>query len=90
MEEPTCSRFALLSSKIGNYDFDLSETQENKLAEEPLSISARPLYEPTITRNPSSSNEYQDQVFSCSTFSWKYVKTYDQLQQPLTFEDLAF
>ena len=53
------------------------------MAEEPLSISTRPLYEPTTTSNPSSCNEYQNQVFSCSRFSWKYVKMYDQLQQPL-------
>ena len=41
MEEPTCSTFAdvsLLSGEIGNVDFDVSETQESKMVEEPLSI----------------------------------------------------
>ena len=63
VEEPTCSTFAdvsLLSSEIGNVDFDISKTQESKIAEEPLSISTIPLHEPTtITSNPSSSNEHQ-------------------------------
>ena len=69
VEEPTCSTFgdvSLLSSKIGNGDFDMSEAQESKLAEELLSISTTPLHEPTtITSNPSSSNEHQHQVISC-------------------------
>ena len=65
MEEPTCSTFAdvsLLSSEIGNVDFDISETQESKIAEEPLSISTTPVHEPTTTSNPSSSSEHQHQV----------------------------
>ena len=61
VEEPTCSKFAdvsLLSSETGNVDFDISETQESKIAEEPLSISTTPLHEPTAitSSNPSSSN----------------------------------
>ena len=83
VEEPTCSTFAdvsLLSSEIGNVDFDTSETQENKIAEEPLSISATPLHEPTtITSKPSSSNEHQHQVISCPRLSWKYVKSTQRL-----------
>ena len=68
MEEPACSTFAdvsLLSSEIGNVDFDISETQESKLAEQPLSFSATPLHEPMTTSNPSSSNEHQHQVIFC-------------------------
>ena len=68
VKEPTCSTFAdvsLLFSEIGNIDFDISETQESKLGEEPLSISTTPpLHEPTKSSNPSSSNEYQHQVIS--------------------------
>ena len=79
VEEPTCSLFPdvspLLSSEIGNVDFDISETQESKIAEEPLSISTTPLHEPTtITSNPSSSNEHQHQVISCPRLSWICVK----------------
>ena len=84
VEEPTCSTFAdvsLLSSETGtgNVDFDVSETQERKIAEEPLSISATPLhYEPiTTASNPSSSNEHQ--VISCPRLSWKYVKKYPKI-----------
>ena len=29
---------SLLSSEIGNVDFDVTETQESKLAEDPLSV----------------------------------------------------
>ena len=82
MEESTCSTFAdfsLLSSETGNVDFDVSETQENKIVEEPLSITITPLHhEPTtITSNPSSSNE--DQVIFCPRLSWKYVKKYSKI-----------
>ena len=38
VEEPTCSTFAdvsLVSSEIGKVGFDISETQESKIAEEP-------------------------------------------------------
>ena len=79
VEEPTCSTFAdvsLLSSEIGNIEFDISETQETKLAEEPLSISTIPLHEPTATSNSSSSNEHQHQLIPCPRLSWKYVKKY--------------
>ena len=62
VEETTCSTFAdvfLLSSETGNVDFDISETQKSKIAEEPLSISTTPVHEPTtIASNPSSSNEH--------------------------------
>ena len=47
MEGQTCSLFAdvsLLSSESGNADFDVSETQESKTAEDPLSISTKPLH----------------------------------------------
>ena len=78
VEEPTCSKFtdvSLLSSEIGNVDFDISETQESKIAEEPLSISTTPLHKPTtIASNPYSSNEHQYQVIFCPRLSWKYVK----------------
>ena len=78
MEKPTCPTFAdvfLLSSEIENVDFDISETEEGKLADEPLSISTTPLHEPkTITTNPSSPNEHQYEVISCPKLSWKYVK----------------
>ena len=43
MEEQTCLKFGdvcLLSSEIGNVDFDTSKTLESKIAGEPLSISA--------------------------------------------------
>ena len=61
VEKPTCSTFAdvsLLSSEFRNVDFDVSETQESKIAEESLSISTTPLHEPTAvtSSNPSSSN----------------------------------
>ena len=55
MEEPTLQTFAdvsLLSSKIDMLTL-ISETQESKIKEEPLSISATPLHEPTaIASNP--------------------------------------
>ena len=61
VEEPTYSTFAdisLLSSETGNVDFDVSETQESQIAEEPISISTT-LHKPKkIASNPSSSNEY--------------------------------
>ena len=88
VEEPTCSTFAdvsLLSSEIGNVDFDISETQEtqenqeSKIAEEPLSVSITSLHEQTMTSNPSSSNEDQYQVISCPRLSWKYVKKYPKI-----------
>ena len=83
VEEPTCSTFddvSLLSREIGNMDFDISETQESKTAEEPLSISTTRMYEPTtITSNPSSSNEHQHQVISRPRLSWKYVKKYPKV-----------
>ena len=61
VEQPTCSKFtgvSLLSSETGNVDFDISETQESTIAEEPSSIST------AIASNPSSSNEHQYQVIS--------------------------
>ena len=62
MEESTYWTFAdvsLLSSEIENVNFDTSETQETKIAEEPLSISTKPLNESTtITSNICSSNEH--------------------------------
>ena len=82
VEEPTCSTIAdvsLLSSEIGNADFDISETQESKLAEEPLSTSTTPLHEQTTTSSPSSSNEHQHQVISCPILSWKYVEKYPKI-----------
>ena len=82
VEEPNCSTFAdvsVLSSEIGNVDFDISETQESKLGEEPLSISTTSLHEPTTTSNPCSSNEHQHQVTSCPKLSWKYVKKYPKI-----------
>ena len=91
MEEPTCSTFSdvsLLSSKIGNVEFDISETQERKLVEEPLSISTTPLHEPTTTSNPY--NDHQHQLISCPRLSWKRSirrllnsVLAAQLQQPL-------
>ena len=73
MEEPTCSKFAdisLVSSETGNVGFDISETQESKIAEEPLSISTAPLHKPTtIESNPSSYNEHQHQIIPCPRLS---------------------
>ena len=49
MEGQPCSTLtdvSLLSSEIGNVDFDIQETQESKLAEEPLSISTTLLHKP--------------------------------------------
>ena len=70
----------LLSSEIGNVDFDIPETQQSKTAEESLSISATPLHEPkTITSNPSSCNEHHHQVISCARLSWKFVKKYPKI-----------
>ena len=61
-------------------DFDVSETQESKIAEEPLSISTTPLYQPTkIASNPFSSNENQHQVISCPMLSWEYVIKYPEI-----------
>ena len=61
VEEPTYSTFAdvsPLSSETGNVDFDISETQESQIAEEPISISTT-LHKPTkIASNPSSSDEH--------------------------------
>ena len=72
LEEPTCSTFtdvSMLFSETGNVDFDESETQESKIAEEPLSVSTTPLHhEPTtIASNSPSSNDYQ--VVSCPRLS---------------------
>ena len=68
VEQPTCSMFvdvSLLCSETGSVDFDISEAQEIKIAEEPLSISTTPLHElTTIASNLSSSNEYQHKVIS--------------------------
>ena len=79
-EEPTCSKFAdvsLLSGETGNVDYDISEIQESKIAEESLSISTTPLHKPTtISSNPSSSNKHQ--VISCPSL-WKYVKKYSKI-----------
>ena len=84
VEEPTFSTFAdvsLLSSETGKVDFDISETQESKIAEEPLSISTTPLHEPTaITSNRSSSNEHHHKVIPCPRLSWKYVKKYPKIK----------
>ena len=55
------------------------ETQEIKIAEEPLSIST-PLHKPTtIESNPFSSNEHQHEVISCPRLSWKYLKKYPEI-----------
>ena len=79
-EEPTCSKFAdvsLLSGETGNVDYDKSEIQESKIAEESLSISTTPLHKPTtISSNPSSSNKHE--VISCPRL-WKYVKKYSKI-----------
>ena len=83
MEEPTCSTFPdvpLSSSEIANVDFDITETQEIKIAEEPLPVSITLLHEPTkITSNPSSSNKHQHQVIFCSRLSWKYLKKHPKI-----------
>ena len=80
---PFCSTFAdvsPLSSEIGNIDSDISETRESKIAEEPLSISTTPLYEPKIIiSNLSSSNERQHQVISCPRLSLKYIEKYPKI-----------
>ena len=80
---PFCSTFAdvsPLSSETGNIDSDISETQESRIAEEPLSISTTSLYESkTIISNLSSSNERQHQVISCPRLSLKYVKKYPKI-----------
>ena len=73
VEQPTCSMFvdvSLLCSETGSVDFDISEAQEIKIAEEPLLISKIPLHEvTTIASNLSSSNEYQHKVISCPRLS---------------------
>ena len=46
-EQPTCSTFvdiSLLSTETGNVKFDISKTQDSKIAEEPLSVSKTPLH----------------------------------------------
>ena len=73
MQVPTCSTcvdFFLLLGEIRNVDFDILETLESKLAEEPLSISTTPLHElTTITSNPFTSSGYQHQLISCPRLS---------------------
>ena len=54
----TVANVSLSSSKIGKVDFDISETQESKIAEKSLSISTTPLHEPILIKSNSfSSNE---------------------------------
>ena len=61
-------------------NFDVSETQESRVAEEPLSVSATPLRKSTtIASKPSGSNEHQHQVMSCPRLSRKYVKKYPKI-----------
>ena len=50
----------------------ISETQESKIKEGPLSISATPLHEPTaIASNPF--------IFNCPMLSLKYEKKYAKI-----------